>query len=72
MILLAPARRRKHGVVVRGRSDFVFLTFVRSQLRLFLPELLSDPDPEKAQRVTQVMFTMKNLDIRALKQAYEQ
>ena len=36
-----------------------------------LPELLSDPDPEKSQRVMKVMLTMKKLDIRALKQAYE-
>jgi hypothetical protein len=33
--------------------------------------LLSDPDPEKSQRVMKVMLTMKKLDIRALKQAYE-
>jgi predicted 3-demethylubiquinone-9 3-methyltransferase (glyoxalase superfamily) len=36
-----------------------------------LPALLSDPDPEKSQRVMKVMLTMKKLDIRALKQAYE-
>jgi predicted 3-demethylubiquinone-9 3-methyltransferase (glyoxalase superfamily) len=36
-----------------------------------LPELLSDPDAEKSQRVMKVMLTMKKLDIRALKQAYE-
>ena len=36
-----------------------------------LPELLSGPDPEKSQRVMKVMLTMKKLDIRALKQAYE-
>ena len=36
-----------------------------------LPELLSDPDPEKSQRVMKVMLTMKKLDIRALHQAYE-
>ena len=33
--------------------------------------LLSDPDPEKSQRVMKVMLTMKKLDIRALKLAYE-
>jgi hypothetical protein len=33
---------------------------------------LSDPDPEKSQRVMKAMMTMKKLDIRALKQAYEQ
>ena len=36
-----------------------------------LPELLSDPEPQKSQRVMKAMFTMKKLDIRALKQAYE-
>jgi predicted 3-demethylubiquinone-9 3-methyltransferase (glyoxalase superfamily) len=36
-----------------------------------LPQLLSDPDPEKAQRVMRAMLTMKKLDIRALEQAYE-
>jgi predicted 3-demethylubiquinone-9 3-methyltransferase (glyoxalase superfamily) len=34
-------------------------------------ELLSDPDPQKTQRVMKAMFTMKKLDIRALEQAYE-
>jgi predicted 3-demethylubiquinone-9 3-methyltransferase (glyoxalase superfamily) len=34
-------------------------------------ELLSDPDPEKSQRVMKAMMTMKKLDIRALKQASE-
>ena len=37
-----------------------------------LPELLSDPDPEKAQRVTEAMLKMSKIDIGALKQAYEQ
>jgi predicted 3-demethylubiquinone-9 3-methyltransferase (glyoxalase superfamily) len=37
-----------------------------------LPELLNDPDPEKAQRVTEAMLQMKKIDIGALKQAYEQ
>ena len=36
-----------------------------------LPELLSDPDPEKAERVMKAMLTMKKLDIRALRQAYD-
>jgi predicted 3-demethylubiquinone-9 3-methyltransferase (glyoxalase superfamily) len=36
-----------------------------------LAELLNDPDPEKSQRVMKAMLTMKKLDIRALKQAYE-
>jgi predicted 3-demethylubiquinone-9 3-methyltransferase (glyoxalase superfamily) len=37
-----------------------------------LSELLSDPDPEKSQRVMKALMTMKKLDIRALKQAYDQ
>jgi len=36
-----------------------------------LPELLSDPDPKKSERVMKVMLTMKKLDIRALQQAHE-
>lgn len=36
-----------------------------------LPELLSDPDPEKATRVMKAMFGMQKLDIRALMQARE-
>lgn len=36
-----------------------------------LLEMLSDPDPEKSQRVTKVMLQMKKLDVEALKQAYE-
>jgi predicted 3-demethylubiquinone-9 3-methyltransferase (glyoxalase superfamily) len=34
-------------------------------------ELLSSPDPEKSQRVMKAMLSMKKLDIRALKEAYE-
>ncbi len=37
-----------------------------------LMELMSDPDPVKANRVTQAMLKMVKLDIAALKQAYEQ
>ncbi len=37
-----------------------------------LSELLSDPNPEKSQRVMKALLTMKKLDIRALKQAYDQ
>jgi predicted 3-demethylubiquinone-9 3-methyltransferase (glyoxalase superfamily) len=37
-----------------------------------LSELLTDPDPAKAQRVMQAMFQMKKIDIEKLKQAYEQ
>jgi predicted 3-demethylubiquinone-9 3-methyltransferase (glyoxalase superfamily) len=37
-----------------------------------LPELLSNPDPAKAQRVMKTMLAMKKLDIRALQQAAEQ
>ncbi len=34
-----------------------------------LPQLLSDPDPEKAGRVMKAMLQMKKLDIRALQEA---
>jgi predicted 3-demethylubiquinone-9 3-methyltransferase (glyoxalase superfamily) len=37
-----------------------------------LPELLSDPDPERSQRVMKAILTMKKLDIRALQQARDQ
>jgi predicted 3-demethylubiquinone-9 3-methyltransferase (glyoxalase superfamily) len=37
-----------------------------------LPELLSDPDPEKSQRVMKALLTMKKLDIGALKRAHDQ
>lgn len=37
-----------------------------------LSELLSDPDPEKSQRVMKALLAMKKLNIRALQQAYEQ
>jgi predicted 3-demethylubiquinone-9 3-methyltransferase (glyoxalase superfamily) len=36
-----------------------------------LPELLCDPDPEKAKRVMKAMMTMKKLDIRKLEDAYK-
>jgi predicted 3-demethylubiquinone-9 3-methyltransferase (glyoxalase superfamily) len=36
-----------------------------------LPELLGDPNPEKSARVMKAMLSMKKLDIRGLKQAYE-
>jgi predicted 3-demethylubiquinone-9 3-methyltransferase (glyoxalase superfamily) len=36
-----------------------------------LGQLLSDPDPEKARRVTQAMLQMKKLEIGLLEQAYE-
>lgn len=36
-----------------------------------LMELLSDPDPTKVQRVTEVMLQMRKLDLAALQQAYE-
>ena len=35
-----------------------------------LGELMSDPDPEKAQRVTEAMLKMVKLDIAGLRQAY--
>ena len=34
-----------------------------------LPAVLSDPDPERAQRAMQAMMTMTKLDIRAMKDA---
>ena len=37
-----------------------------------LGELMSDPDAEKARRVTQAMLKMTKLDIKLLKQAYDQ
>jgi predicted 3-demethylubiquinone-9 3-methyltransferase (glyoxalase superfamily) len=37
-----------------------------------LGELLTDPDPEKAQRVMKAMLQMVKIDIKTLKQAYEQ
>src|SRR5438874_3650793 len=36
-----------------------------------LPELLSDPDSQKAARAMKAMMTMKKIDIRALRQASE-
>ena len=37
-----------------------------------LGEMLSDPRPEKSTRVMQAMLQMKKIDIKRLKQAYEQ
>lgn len=37
-----------------------------------LGKLLSDPDPEKSSRVMQAMLQMNKINIRALKDAYEQ
>ena len=34
-----------------------------------LPELLADPDPERARRVMEAMFTMKKIEIDALERA---
>ncbi len=36
-----------------------------------LDELLSDPDPEKAQKVAETMMQMNKLDIKKLKKAYQ-
>jgi predicted 3-demethylubiquinone-9 3-methyltransferase (glyoxalase superfamily) len=36
-----------------------------------LGEMLSDPDPKKAERVMKAMLQMKKIDIKGLKQAYE-
>ena len=37
-----------------------------------LGEMLNDPDPKKAERVMKAMLQMKKIDIKGLKQAYEQ
>ncbi len=37
-----------------------------------LIEMMNDPDPQKAKRVTEAMLKMKKLDISILKRAYEQ
>jgi predicted 3-demethylubiquinone-9 3-methyltransferase (glyoxalase superfamily) len=37
-----------------------------------LPKLLSDPDPDKSQRVMQAMLQMKKIDIATLERAYAQ
>jgi predicted 3-demethylubiquinone-9 3-methyltransferase (glyoxalase superfamily) len=37
-----------------------------------LGEMMSDPDTEKANRVTQAMMQMKKIDIEALKRAYDE
>ena len=37
-----------------------------------LVEMLNDPDPEKARRVTDAMLKMNKIDIQTLRQAYEQ
>jgi predicted 3-demethylubiquinone-9 3-methyltransferase (glyoxalase superfamily) len=37
-----------------------------------LGKMLGDPDPEKSQRVMKAMLQMKKIDIKGLKQAYEQ
>jgi predicted 3-demethylubiquinone-9 3-methyltransferase (glyoxalase superfamily) len=36
-----------------------------------LPQMLSDPDPQKAKRVMEAMMKMKKIEIPALKKAYE-
>jgi predicted 3-demethylubiquinone-9 3-methyltransferase (glyoxalase superfamily) len=36
-----------------------------------LPRMLSDPDPQKAQRVMQAMLKMKKIDVAKLKRAYD-
>lgn len=36
-----------------------------------LPRLMSDPDPAKAQAVTEAMFKMSKLDVAALQEAYD-
>jgi hypothetical protein len=34
--------------------------------------MLNDPDPKQAERVMKAMLQMKKIDIKGLKQAYEQ
>lgn len=36
-----------------------------------LPELLADPDAERARRVMEAMLTMKKIDVAALRSAYD-
>ena len=36
-----------------------------------LSDMLSDPDPDKSNRVMKAMLEMKKIDIRALKDAYD-
>jgi predicted 3-demethylubiquinone-9 3-methyltransferase (glyoxalase superfamily) len=36
-----------------------------------LSDMMSDPDPERSERVVRAMLEMKKIDIRALRQAYE-
>ena len=36
-----------------------------------LGELMGDPDPVKAQRVTQAMLQMRKIDVAGLQQAYD-
>jgi predicted 3-demethylubiquinone-9 3-methyltransferase (glyoxalase superfamily) len=36
-----------------------------------LSKLLSEPDPEKSQRVMKALLTMKKLDVGALQQAFD-
>lgn len=37
-----------------------------------LGSMLSDPDPEKAQRVMHAMLQMRKIDVQTLQQAYDQ
>jgi predicted 3-demethylubiquinone-9 3-methyltransferase (glyoxalase superfamily) len=37
----------------------------------YLTEMVSDPDPEKPEKVMKAMLQMKKIDIETLKQAYE-
>jgi predicted 3-demethylubiquinone-9 3-methyltransferase (glyoxalase superfamily) len=34
-------------------------------------EMMGDPDPEKAKRVTEAMLQMKKIDVPTLERAYE-
>jgi predicted 3-demethylubiquinone-9 3-methyltransferase (glyoxalase superfamily) len=35
-------------------------------------DLMQDPDPQKAQRVTEAMLKMSKIDVAALRRAYDQ
>ena len=48
------------------------IRFIMQIVPTILGEMLSDPDPKKAERVMKAMLQMKKIDIKGLKQAYEQ
>jgi predicted 3-demethylubiquinone-9 3-methyltransferase (glyoxalase superfamily) len=77
------ARRRKRSITIGRNSP----TLVRKDnaaglkdkyglswqiVPTILGEMLNDPDPKKTEQVMKAMLQMKKLDIKGLKQAYEQ